>query len=89
MLWNGLYHLPVSWQPILDHSGGLFHGLVAILRGSVIIHSMMKTETYLITYHYRGKEFVARIETETLESAQRLCRAVLPNRAKVLSVTLA
>jgi hypothetical protein len=50
---------------------------------------MMKTETYLITYHYRGKEFVARIETETLESAQRLCRAVLPNRAKVLSVTLA
>jgi hypothetical protein len=79
----------VSWQPILDHFGGLFHGLVAILRGSVIIHSMMKTETYLITYHYRGKEFVARIESETLESAQRLCRAVLPNRAKVLSVTLA
>ena len=42
MLWSGLYHFPVSRQPILDQSGGLFHGLVAIHRGSVIIHSMMK-----------------------------------------------
>ena len=60
--------------------------LVAKSSGSVIIHSMMKTVTYLITYHYRGNEFVARIETDSLTMARRLAGAVLPSRAKVTKI---
>ena len=48
--------------------------------------TMMKTVTYLITYHYRGNEFVARIETDSLTMARRLAGAVLPSRAKVTKI---
>ena len=47
---------------------------------------MMKTVTYLITYHYRGNEFVARIETDSLTMARRLASTVLPSRAKVTKI---
>jgi hypothetical protein len=47
---------------------------------------MMKTVTYLITYHYRGNEFVARIETDSLTMARRLAGAVLPSRSKVTKI---
>jgi hypothetical protein len=47
---------------------------------------MMKTVTYLITYLYRGNEFVARIETDSLTMARRLASTVLPNRAKVTKI---
>jgi hypothetical protein len=48
--------------------------------------TMMKTVTYLITYLYRGNEFVARIETDSLTMARRLAGAVLPSRAKVTKI---